>query len=63
MSATEQDLSKIVASHGVAFTDVKPRSKQDRGEKLKEILARTDVPYPIAPDLSLIHISEPTRPY
>jgi len=50
MSATEQDLSKIAASHGVAFTDVKPRNKQDRGEKLKEILARTDVPYPIAPD-------------
>ena len=50
MSATEQDLSKIAASHGVAFTDVKPRSKQDRGEKLKEILTRTDVPYPIDPD-------------
>lgn len=50
MSATEQDLSKIAATHGIALTDVKPRDKQDRSEKLKEILARTDVPYPISPD-------------
>ena len=61
MSATEQDLSKIAASHGVAFTDVKPRSKQDRGEKLKEILARTDVPYPIDPDRCLLYTSPSPR--
>ena len=47
MSVTEKDLAAIAAKHGVDIQDVTPLSRQDRASKLRQILDRTDVPYPI----------------
>ena len=50
MTVTEYsktDLEKIAGKHGVDFGKVIPLSKEQRREKLVEILQREDVPYPI----------------
>ena len=47
MSVTEKDLAAIAIRHGVDIQDVTPLSREDRAAKLKAILDRTDVPFPI----------------
>ena len=49
MSVTEKDLAAFASSHGVDFSTVCPDDKKARGERLKEILSRTEVPFPIKP--------------
>lgn len=44
---SETDLVRIAGKHGVDFEQVVPLTRQQRREKLVEILGRTDVPYPI----------------
>ena len=47
MPVTEKTLEEFADSHGVDFSAVSPADKEARGERLKTILARTDVPFPI----------------
>lgn len=44
------DFAEFASSHGVEFAAVVPQTKEERGTRLKEILGRTDVPFPIAPE-------------
>lgn len=48
MSVTEKDLVSIAQKHGVEFSDVEPLTRELRAAKLREILDRTDVPFPIS---------------
>ena len=48
MPATDKDYEKIAGRHGVDLTDVSPPASEERLEKLKQVLIRTDVPYPIS---------------
>ena len=47
---SEQELSQIATKHGVDFENVIPLTRAERREKLVEILARDNVPYPINED-------------
>ena len=47
MSIQNRDYSEIAARHGVALDSVVAESKSQRFERLKDIVARKDVPYPI----------------
>lgn len=49
MSVTEKNLAEIAKSHGVDISTVISPPKEERRKRLKEILQRTDVPYPITP--------------
>lgn len=51
MLSTE-DLSRIASKHGVDFSLVHPDSHADRIAELEQIMARSDVPFPIPPDLA-----------
>ncbi|MCH2183236.1 MAG: hypothetical protein MK108_14650, partial [Mariniblastus sp.] len=50
MSTVDKDLAKIAARHGVDLAEVQPGARSTRLEALQEVVARTDVPHPIAPD-------------
>lgn len=47
MSVTEKDLVSIAQKHGVDFSAVVPQPRDSRASKLREILDRTDVPFPL----------------
>ena len=47
MSTVDKDLAKIAARHGVNLTDVKPASHSERLKRLRQIISRTDVAFPI----------------
>ena len=50
MSIAHSQLAEIASKHGVNIDDVQPSSRQQRREKLAEIIKRTDVPFPILPE-------------
>jgi phenylalanine-4-hydroxylase len=50
MTVTDKNLAEIAKAHGVDISTVQPPSKAERGQQLKAILARTDVPFPIRPE-------------
>ena len=49
MPATDKSLAEIAQRHGVDIESVKTQSKEERLERLAEILKRTDVPFPVDP--------------
>ena len=51
-SIQENDYDAIAKRHNVNLSDVEPASKEIRIERLKEVLARTDVPFPIDAELA-----------
>ena len=51
MSIANPQFSAVAEKHGVSIDDVQTLSKQQRRDKLVEILARQDVPFPILPEL------------
>lgn len=64
--SSQKDYAAIAAAHGVDLADVVPQSKAERVARLKEILARTDVPFPILPEraekyLAACEANEPFR--
>lgn len=47
MPATDKSLAEIAQRHGVDIDSVRTQTKEERLERLVEILKRTDVPYPV----------------
>ncbi len=52
MTVAQQKLSEIAADHGVDIQSVVPHSKTARLKKLRSILDRHDVRYPIEPEIA-----------
>ena len=50
MSIAQSQLAEIASKHGVNFDDVQTLTRQQRRDKLADILARDDVPFPIQPE-------------
>ncbi len=57
MKTTEKDYQSIAQRHGVDLTRVRPLSKDDRLEKLKQTLVRTDVPFPLNPEEQITYLA------
>ncbi len=57
MSTTGKDYETIANKHGIDLSTVRPLSKDDRLEKLKQTLVRTDVPYPISPEKQIAYLA------
>jgi phenylalanine-4-hydroxylase len=58
MSTIDRDLAKIAARHGVDLAQVETVSRSARLEELQKTIARTDVPYPIAPELQKKYLED-----
>lgn len=58
MSTIDRDLAKIAARHGVDLAQVEPVSPSARLEELQKTIARTDVPYPIAPEIQANYLED-----
>ena len=57
MSTTAKDYKRIADKHGIDLANVTPLSKDDRLEKLKQTLVRTDVPFPISPEKQISYLA------
>ena len=57
MKTTEKDYSTISQRHGVDLAKVRPLSKDDRLERLKQTLVRTDVPFPLSPEEQISYLA------
>ena len=55
-SISDRDYPAIAARHEVNLDDVQPKSKADRVAKLKTILARNDVPFPVSPERAAAYL-------
>ncbi len=53
----ETSYSEIAARHGINLESVKPASKDERLEQLKQILVSNEVPYPISPAEQVAYLS------
>ena len=58
MSTIERDLAEIAKRHGVDLNEVRPASRADRRARLSEILAQTDVAYPISPERQAAYLKD-----
>jgi phenylalanine-4-hydroxylase len=57
MKTTEKDYQLIAQRHDVDLAKVRPLSKDDRLEKLKQTLVRTDVPFPLNPEEQIAYLA------
>ena len=58
MSVAHQQQAEIALKHGVDIAEVQPLSKEQRREKLVQILDRTDVPFPIQADRKARYLAD-----
>ena len=47
----------IAKRHGIDLDSIRPLSKDERLERLKQTLVRTDVPYPLSPDEQITYLA------
>jgi phenylalanine-4-hydroxylase len=57
MSTTTKNYQRIADKHGIDLATVRPQSKDDRLEILKQTLVRTDVPFPISPEKQISYLA------
>lgn len=57
MKTTEKDYQLIAQRHDVDLATVRPLSKDDRLERLKQTLVRTDVPFPLNPEEQISYLA------
>ncbi len=58
MSVANPNLAEIASKHGVDLGDVRPLEKDQRRQKLVQILDQTDVPFPIAPETARDYLAK-----